>query len=633
MKTDISEWLENKLDKFAIRTGLDVSLMRRGLYPILGPDHINFKKKGFSYLEKDLVPDTINKVFDECVKIVYCVNTIEDFLSHDNLSIKSFQELNRKARKDKKLFETFAGHESVITYSKEEFYTKPDFGIRFYINKSLGEENAIPFMTKLILLEQKLLGLRNYLSENKKDAAMPLYAGELIDYALNHEKLNIINDKITKINRREDTRVQKYIRAKTYAGRKDALIKQKNKLQVIEHKGTEKDLYYGQLASYFLSGNDSFELKNIKKWVDTYIEYETFRTLFAHGKMLDNDKDNSKKFMNMALDYATHSRPGCAFLERIYTNKINLYGELLRHANVRKVHVDKGKIHKKQHALKIGEKEYKTISFEIFQKNYLSDLKNLGVKIETNGTGYKLYFPETLIQLTNSLSKDEDPDIKDFQNIPNDDMVVGSKTNTLSLYGSALFNGILGTALGVLRTLPLPKYIARQFTPTFKSIGDESKVVKFSPLKEIQEIYKFNKNLFTEKFYAQDTIDIIAEKLAHQTIKNKTHFASYYSLRDVSRSYSLESIIQTNSATDVLKNTVLAGALLTLGNQIIDPKDTFQFMDYVHWAPEIFALTWMTFSGWLDKPVNGLKSGTKYVYNNRNIVTDALKNYSSSPLE
>jgi hypothetical protein len=239
-------------------------------------------------------------------------------------------------------------------------------------------------------------------------------------------------------------------------------------LEKQEKNRSEEELYYGQLAVYFLSDHTSEkskESKNIRDWVYSHVEFEVYRTIFSHG-VTTKDVSESKRYIDLALEYAMYSRPNCAFIEKIYTNKWKISSEILNNIVDGKVLLGMGKPKKKSHRLTINGKESKLISYEDFERNHLQDFSTLEVSVDKKGNDYELTFnkdffnslirPSEINADTSNYAKGFSPDITDFFNIDDNVNVVGSKTNTVSLYGMALFNAFFGGIIGAVRAVPDP---------------------------------------------------------------------------------------------------------------------------------------------------------------------------------
>lgn len=616
------ERIEHAVDKIAVKSGIDISLMRRGLYPIPGPYHLNLKSKNINPLEKDLLPETASKIYDQALEILYSTRTL-DKANLKPAFLRSYEDLVSRSKQAGNI-ENIIGHESLLSFSKEQFINGEDYSISFYVNKALGEAQALPFMIKLSILQQNLEELHSYISlkDNKKD-----YIDTLVFYALNHERINITRQKLRVLEKRNHIDFYK-------AKKKEELLKQIDEYTEKEKQISHTDLHFGQLALYFLSDNDSREARDIRKWVDSHTEYETYRSMMAYG--INECVKGSKKGRDMivaAIDYAIFSKNSCAFVERIYNNKFQVYRTLVGHDSAL---IEKGQEYKHKrkrlHRLKINGSISNLISYEEFEQNYVPEMSKLGINVSTNAHSITL----DLKNIKNAIDMPGDFSTKNidtsaYKDLTADDAFVGSMTNTISLYGSAIVNAFLGSFISWIKPLPFLRPIAKFLNSKIAIVDNEVPMLAFSAKAGIKNILRYNKHVLTGSLYEYKQNDLIAETLANKIVESKAYFSSHYTLNDTSEKHSLESLLEVSNGTDFIKDLLLTLGITLAVEHYVDFEHLLYLPNYISVIPIFFCSTWATFSGWLEKPVLGLSAAAKYAYK-KNFLNSALESFISSPL-
>lgn len=652
------EGIENYVDKISLNSGFNLSLYKRGLYDLPGKLHFDFRGPGFNIIKRDLNNVSIKTLYERACEFIYTSGTLEHYNLGAKLSINSFSQLRKIARKNSSLVEKLCGHESVIAYSISDFYQDGPLPVSFFINSAFSLDKAKPFMVKLVLLEQNLLQLREYIHNNQGNMTAGAFANKIAKSAILYEYQKTLNEQISS-NKNKLTKFYSnglkssdyVVKCKTLEQEINRLIKHSKKIDSVLQGVSSEEIYYGNLAVYFLiSDHKSESSKNIEKWVDTHIEFETYRTLFAAGVALEvkGRRKRAKKLIDLAIQYSTFSRPNCAFLERIYYSRFAVYSEILAGAkNSQNGHIflEKGSERKEpqnlakriggyfgilknnsrnnvseadiEHDLLISGIPSKNISYEEFREIYEESLIDF---VDTSNEDLDTIVIKT--QRKGDIIKERrfqfgEPKDTDFDNIPRSNVeLVGSKTNTFSLYGPSFINALFGATLGFLRFIPGGEYIALA--------DNELPALLFSVRTGVKKVFNYSIKKYSGRLYDFSETDVLAEKLAYAKIEEDMHFLSHSALKNESAKYGIDSLLELNNAADFLK-----GLGLTVGAYCI-LKEGFK-IDKIGFIPEqftefvlLFCASWASFSGLFDKPVNGVLNGL--IGRKKNILEPTIHN-------
>jgi hypothetical protein len=639
--------LEDTIDRLTSKYGINLSLMRRGIYEIPGSHHINFKSNHWSPIEKDLTPKTIATLYQLAHYFIAETGTETHILTDKETHLQDYKQLTRKS--DDYLQEMILGHEALIGFSMVDFFDPKikKLPISLAIDKSLGYDNAKPFMVKLVLLEQNLLALRQYLFSQSKEKGMPPeeIAHILQDYyALDNYCVQNLEIKAEELQKKVEEKKRKGLQnsnsGNAHPEKEDESAYSlendlKTKLETIRklhgrlESTSESDLHYGMLSAYFLLSTHhldrhllSRELSKIRKQVESHIEFDVYRTIFSYGMLLSsqNEPKRAKKFMDMAIEYASFSSPNCAFLERMYANTTKIYAKLLGALDVSgEVKLQRGEALKQKkhkptkHRLLVNGQPSENISYEEFLQNYAEELSHyFEVKEISSADGAKEFNITSMHQGNEPVHTHTfmnlDPEEYTFRFAP--DRYLGSKTNTISLYGPAFMNAALGSIIGLARfVLPI-----RYLNPKIALVDNEVPSFAFSLKKGPKKVYRFNKQKFTGALYKITSIDQKAEEIAYDTIERRTHFENLQVLKKQSAGYSLDSLIELSNVTDFVKNLTLTVGAAVLLEYALNTEDITWMPKDLTVFPIFFAATFAAFSGMLDKPVNLISNLMKKSY-------------------
>ena len=643
----VASYLEKVADTVSLKSHFDINLAKRGVYPLPGNHHLDFKSPGMRLVYPDLDPQTVNEVYAEANKTLVESGFREPraIRSQDD-SLRNYKVLADKARKDKAVFRKVIGHEAAITFDTEEFYASPDYSVSYWINPKLGKTNALSHMTELTLTSWHLRDLSNYIEGRcrRENAGRKEELRELIDdtvrkeYSRHLEKENELAKKVLK---------EKGNKLGVNDSEKLGVAIEKNDAEIKACGGkdkvlTEARLEYGRLATFFFGDKFLNEFKDtydaekvvseIRDSVSRHIDYDTYRSVFSKGMRLSasGEKRAAARMINEALEYADMSQPVCDLHEKVYYSQLKVYGELLRNkapdeneGTDNSVSIVKGKqvrrwgkkknFHKAYFVdEKTGKKkELKNAWFEELSRVYLKNLekidaiKSLDVRDESirfeydarklkerrTNEGMDSYRPPRLD--TGSYDQLFDSS-RDFT-------LKGSQTKAYDLYTVALSGATLGMGFGFIKTIPaITKFIDPKF-----ALADDDAVLFFTMGgTKLGSIAKHAYKRFTGKLYDYNARDLIAEQWANEVVDRDLGNKCMHELEVEEKKYRHHGLVDINEAYENIKNLGLtAGTILALEG--VGVMGAAAAATPAAIFPVYGAAFWSAFSGIQDKLVLG----------------------------
>ena len=642
----MASYLEKVGDTASLKSHFDINLAKRGVYPLPGKYHLDFKSPGMNMVYKDLDPGTVQEVYAEAHKTLVESGFREPrAIRSQDTELRDYKLLAKKARSDKSVFKKLTGHEAAITFDTDDFYESPDYSVSYWINPKLGKTNALSHLTELTLTSWRLRDLSNYLEgrcrrdgTSRKDELR-----ELIEETVETEysrHLECRNDVAKKVLIEDDGRnlpADDREKLKAAVAKNDASITSARRKSATP--ALEKRRGYGRYATFFFGEKFLKDFKgeydakavitDIEDAVSRHIDYETYRAVFSAGirASVDGSGMLAEKLVNEALEYASVSQPVCDLHEKVYYSQLKVYGELLKNKapdgnggdNDNSVSIVKGKEvrHKgrkknfhKAYVLdgKTGKRnELKNAWFEELSQVYLKNLESIdaiksldigedAIRFEydskklagLNGRdGGKAYKPPRFDTSSYDTLFDSS---KDFT-------LKGSRTKAYDLYGVALSGAVLASGLGFLKTLPAVTH----FVDPKLSLMDDDTVFFFAMGgTKIRSIIKHAYNRVTGKLYDYDERDLIAERWAHEVVDRDLGNKCMYELEKEERKYRHHGLVEINGAYENIKSLGLtAGTILALEG--VGVIGALTAVTPALLAPVYGAAFWSAFSGIQDK--------------------------------